>query len=70
MRPWGIKRLFRNPSRTRDDVRREVSEEIAFHLEMRAAELTRGGMSASEAHAAARREFGTLEAGARAGADR
>ncbi len=66
MRPRGIKRLFRNPSRTPDDVRREVSEEIAFHLEMRAEELMRDGLSAPEARAAARREFGTLEAGARA----
>ena len=51
MTPWGVKRLFRHTSRTRDDVRREVSEEIAFHLEMRVEELMRGGLPAADAHA-------------------
>lgn len=63
MRPWGIKRLFQHPSRTPDDLRRDASAEIAFHLEMRAEELIREGMSAAEAHAAARREFGGVDAG-------
>jgi predicted permease len=64
MRPWGVKRLFRHASRTPDDVRRDVSDEIGFHLEMRAEELMRDGFSAAEAHAVARREFGALETGA------
>jgi predicted permease len=66
MRPWGVKRLFRHVSRTRNDVRRDVSDEIAFHLEMREEELRREGMSAADAKAAARREFGAVDASARA----
>ena len=66
MKPWGVKRLFRYVSRTRDDVHRDVSDEIAFHLDMREEELRREGMSASDAKATARREFGALDAGAQA----
>jgi predicted permease len=66
MRAWGVKRLFRDTSRTRDDVRRDVRDEIAFHLEMRVEELIRAGMSAADAHGAARREFGALDAGTHA----
>jgi hypothetical protein len=62
MRPWGVKRLFRHVSRTRADVRRDALDEIAFHLDMREDELRREGMSASDAKATARREFGALDA--------
>ena len=63
MRPWGVKRLFHHPSRTPDDLGRDVSAEIAFHLEMRVEELIREGLSAADAHEAARREFGGVDAG-------
>ena len=63
MRPWGVKRLFQHTRRTPDDLGRDVSVEIAFYLEMRAEELIREGMSAADAHEAARREFGEVGAG-------
>jgi len=66
MKPWSVKRLFRYISRTRDDVRRDIADEISFHLDMRTEELTRGGLSSEDARARARREFGRLDAGARA----
>jgi macrolide transport system ATP-binding/permease protein len=58
MRPWHVKRLFRLPNRTRDEIRRDVSDEFAFHLDMRTDELTREGRSPAEARAQAVREFG------------
>jgi predicted permease len=66
MRPWGIKRLFRFSTRTRDDVRADVADEIAFHLEMRTEALVREGLTPAEARAQAEREFGQREPGARA----
>ena len=38
----------------------DLDEEIALHLEERTAELLAGGMSAKQAAAAARREFGNV----------
>ena len=64
MRPWGIKRLFHHVSRTRDDVRAEIADEFAFHLDMRADELTREGMSPSDARAQALKEFGRVNSSA------
>jgi predicted permease len=61
MRPWGIKRLFSFPSRSRAEVRYDIADEFAFHLEMRADELRRDGLSDAEARAAAAREFGEHE---------
>ena len=61
MRPWHVKRLFRLPNRTRDEIRREVSDEFAFHLDMRADELTREGLSPSDARARALKEFGKVD---------
>ena len=58
MRPWGVRRLFRYPFRSRDDVGADIREEFAFHLDMRAADLVRHGMSETEARAQALREFG------------
>ncbi|HEY7054940.1 MAG TPA: hypothetical protein VH458_00375 [Vicinamibacterales bacterium] len=31
MKPWSVKRLFRYITRTRDDVRRDIADEISFH---------------------------------------
>ena len=64
MRPWHVKRLFRLPTRTRDEIRREVSDEFAFHLDMRTDELTREGMSPSDARAQALKEFGHVDSSA------
>ena len=43
MRPWGIKRLFHHISRTRDDVRTDIADEFAFHLDMRTNDLVARG---------------------------
>ncbi len=43
MRPGGVKRLFAFPFRKRTDVRADVGEEFAFHLDMRRDELQRLG---------------------------
>ena len=65
MRPWHVKRLFRLPNRTRDEIRRDVSDEFAFHLDMRADELVREGLSPDDARRQAQREFGRADASAR-----
>ncbi len=64
MRPWFTKRVFRHANRTRDEIRRDVSDEVAFHLDMRADELTREGMAPSDARAQALKEFGTVDSSA------
>ena len=69
MRPWGVKRLFRFPFRTREDVRTDIADEFAFHLDMRRDELMRGGLDETEARARAAREFGDRAAGVRACAE-
>ncbi|HEY8549197.1 MAG TPA: ABC transporter permease [Vicinamibacterales bacterium] len=66
MLPRGVKRLFRFPFRTREDVRTDVREEFAFHIDMRIEELMRLGVSEESARAQALREFGSLSAGAAA----
>jgi len=60
----GIKRLFRLAFHRREDAARDVSDEIRLHIELRTAQLIRGGMSAEQARAEAGRKFG-LQAGAR-----
>ena len=59
------KRLFRLPFRTRDDVRADIADEFAFHLEMRTGELVAAGMSEADARAQAVREFGHRASSAR-----
>jgi hypothetical protein len=66
MRPWGVKQLFRHPARTADDVRADVGEEFAFHLDMRTEALVRDGMTRADARAQALREFGRVAASAQA----
>jgi predicted permease len=63
MRPWGIKRLFQHVSRTRDEVRSDIADEFAFHLDMRTDELVREGLSGAEARRQAEREFGGGDTG-------
>ena len=60
-----IRRALRLSSRRSSDLRADVGEEFAFHLDMRIAELMRGGMSAEEARAEALRAFGDLGAAER-----
>jgi predicted permease len=55
--PSGIRRAFRLALR-RPPVEDEVNAEIAFHLEMRAAELVAQGASPEHARVEARRRFG------------
>jgi predicted permease len=64
MRPWGIKRLFAHVSRTRDEVRTDVADEFAFHLDMRTDELVREGLTQDEARRQAIREFGRADTAA------
>ena len=45
-------------------MRTDIADEFAFHLDMRADELTREGMSPSDARAQALKEFGTVDSSA------
>jgi hypothetical protein len=62
MKPWGIKRLFAHVSRTRDQVRTDIADEFAFHLDMRTDELVREGLPRDEARRQASQEFGRADA--------
>src|SRR5262245_28724913 len=55
----GLRRFFRLPADERN-VEREVSDELAFHLESRVEELVRIGWDTSAARAQAVREFGDV----------
>src|SRR5690606_33363642 len=55
----GIRRFFRLPPSESRAVR-DAEDEIAFHLEMRAADLSAQGWSEAEARAQARQEFGDV----------
>ena len=63
MKPFGVRRLFRFPSRERDAVHDDVREEFAFHIDMRIADLVKTGMSKDDARAQALREFGDVTTG-------
>jgi predicted permease len=56
-----MKRTFRM-SETRPDAKRDVSDEIKFHLDMRAQELIEQGVPAEDAWREARRQFGDVAA--------
>ncbi len=56
---WG--RLFRLPWRTSQQIRRDVDDELAFHLDMRVDALIALGVAPDAARARALREFGDLE---------
>ncbi|QSQ25651.1 ABC transporter permease [Pyxidicoccus parkwayensis] len=58
--PEGFKRLLKLTVRPRA-VEQDVDDELRFHLEMRTEKLQREGLSPTEAHDTARREFGDLE---------
>lgn len=55
--PEGVRRAFRLAVR-RPAIEQDVNDEVAFHLEMRAAELVARGLSPDEARAEATRRFG------------
>jgi predicted permease len=55
-----MRRWFRFPSRTPNDVRDDVRDEIRFHLDMRVEDLIGEGLAPGEARAQAAREFGDL----------
>ena len=65
MKPWGIRRLFQHVTRTRDEVRSDIADEFAFHLDMRTDELVREGLTRDEARRQAEREFGHADGSAR-----
>src|SRR5215218_4166860 len=63
MLPDGFRRLFRLPpsrANVRARVEREVDDEIAFHLEQKAATLRERGMDPADAERAARDRFGDV----------
>jgi putative ABC transport system permease protein len=57
----GIRRIFRLPLWRRDVAEQELDEEIRLHLELRAEQLERQGMTPETAQAEARRRFGPRE---------
>ena len=62
MLPPRARRFFRLPLRRRAQLAREVDDEIAFHLEARAAQLVARHMSPDDARVAALRRFGDVDA--------
>ncbi len=59
MRIPDLRRVFRVPTRTVDT---DVDRELRFHIDSRIEELLAQGMTRDEAHAAALREFGDVDA--------
>src|SRR5262245_42606676 len=57
----GIRRVFQFPLLRRRDVRRDVDEEIAFHLSMREQRLVADGVPAADASTLAARRFGNVD---------
>src|SRR5690242_9572570 len=56
-----MKRFFRLPWRTRQQIRTDVDDELAFHLDMRIDALVDAGLSRDDARAQAVREFGDID---------
>jgi putative ABC transport system permease protein len=55
-----IRRIFRWPWRTRDQIRTDLEEEFALHAELRCEELVARGVPPGEARAIAAREFADM----------
>src|ERR1041385_6607530 len=55
------RKLFRLPWRTARQIGADVDEELAFHIDARAVDLQRTGMTADAARAQAVQEFGDVE---------
>jgi putative ABC transport system permease protein len=57
-----VPRIFRFPRRTGVQIRRDLDDELAFHIDMRAAELSATrGLAADDARREAMREFGDVD---------
>jgi hypothetical protein len=56
----GLRRLFQYPHRSRRQIDGEIDDELAFHIDMVAAELVAAGVPASEARERAREQFGDV----------
>jgi len=61
MKIWSQVRSWTSAMLGRTRMEREMEEEMRFHVEARARDLARGGLSAQEAHRQARLEFGGIE---------
>ena len=57
----GLRRLFRFPRRSNRQIDREIDDELAFHIDMVAAELVAEGVPPHEARDRARRQFGNVD---------
>jgi len=57
----GLRRLFRFPRRSDRQIDREIDDELAFHIDMVAAELVAEGVPPHEARDRARRQFGNVD---------
>ena len=60
MLPPRIKRLFTFTGRSREDIRKDVEDELAFHLESRSTDLESQGIEPAAARERAARELGNL----------
>ncbi|HEV8216286.1 MAG TPA: permease prefix domain 1-containing protein, partial [Gemmatimonadaceae bacterium] len=56
-----MRRFFRFPWRTRQQIRVDVDDELSFHLDMRIDALVAAGLSPDQARAQAFREFGDID---------
>jgi len=63
IRPSDSKRLFRFTTRSRDDVRSDVEEEFAFHIDCRVDDLMSRGLTEAAAREQTLREFGDRRRG-------
>ena len=63
IRPSSSKRLFRFATRDREDVRSDVEEEFAFHIDCRIDDLMARGLTEAAAREQALREFGDRRRG-------
>ena len=66
IRPPSANRLFRFVVRSPNDIRGDVEDEFAFHIDMRVEDLVKLGLSHSDARAQALREFGRYSDGTQA----
>src|SRR4051794_28457624 len=56
----GLRHVFRFPRRSRQQIDRDIDDELAFHIDMVAAELIAAGVPEPEARGRSRRQFGAL----------
>jgi predicted permease len=60
MKRPSVKRLFRFPTRSPQELAADAREEVSFHVDMRAEDLRHRGLTEADARAQAVREFGDL----------